>query len=170
MQRSIIVTMVLRRVSRPHCSESEVAAWVCGPPLGYALSTGIITQLRRDWLRTTMMAMVVGMASFAACGITITNLTGTIDIGKQRSTMAQMRQIAKEIEEGRSVEGRRDKWGTPYLIRRDGPNYTIVSFGNCGTPDVPSGSEYPVGPTSGSKADIVFADGRFIRYPRGRPQ
>jgi len=114
-----------------------------------------------------MTALVVGMVSLTGCGIAVPNLLGTIDVGMQRYTMAQMRQIAKEIEEGRSVEGRSDGWGTPYLIRRDGAGYTVVSFGNCGDPDVPNGSEYPVGPTTGFDADIVLANGQFIRYPQG---
>jgi len=165
----IIAAMVLSRVLRPHCTASEVSAWVCGPPLGYAVSTGALSHLRRgQWLRTVMMALAVGIGSLAACGITITNLTDNLDVGKQLHTMAEMRQIAKEIEHGRSVEERRDGWGTPYLIRRDVAGYTIVSFGDCGNPDVPVGSEYSAGPTTGFKADIVFANGQFIRYPRGR--
>jgi len=164
----ILATFVFLRVSGSHCSESLVLGSIWGPPLGFALATATLTHLRRgQWARTTAIALAVGIGAFLVCLITFTNLLGTIDVGKQRYTMSHMREIAQAIQEGRSVEAQVDGWGTPYLIRRDGANYTIVSFGNCGIPDLPRGSEYSIGPTNGFEADIVLINGQFTRYPLG---
>lgn len=66
-----------------------------------------------------------------------------------------------------------DPWGHPYLIWSDTTSYLIVCTAADGEPDVPykepgaltGGIEDEVVPTFTAEADIVYADGRFVRFP-----
>ena len=164
-------TRVLAAILGHHCTESQDQALTFGAPIGFGLAAAILAHARQGrGQQTAAIGLIVVAGSTFACSIAVANLFGAIDRGKQKYTMADMRRIATGIEDGHAVEGRVDGCGTPYLIQRSGSSYTIVSFGDCGVPDVPLGTKYPSGTTASFKDDIVFADGHFIRYPLGTMQ
>ena len=68
-----------------------------------------------------------------------------------------------------------DPWGHPFLVWSDGEHYAVISAGEDGVLDVDSfdsdnggvpDSLEPAG-TADPDADIVFADGQFVKYPQG---
>lgn len=164
----VITMRLLTQIPGPHCSASLYPSLSFGAPIGVSLSTAVLSYARHGrWLRTVAMALLVLLGSFVCCSVAADSLFGAIDRGKQTYTMARMRELAAAIEEGRQVGKPVDGWGTPFLIEQSGTSITIVSFGDCGEPDIPNGAKYQEGTTYRSRDDIVFSDGRFIRYPQG---
>jgi hypothetical protein len=167
----VVAMRVLTEILGRHCTGSLYPSLSPGTPVGFSLAAAALSYARHGrWPRTAAIALIVLLGSFVGCSITASNLFGAIDRGKQKYTMARMQEIARAIEAGRSAEHPADGWGTPFLIERSGTSYTIVSFGDCGEPDIPRGAKYSGGTTIRFSDDIVFSDGRFIRYPQGTQQ
>lgn len=170
---SVVVTgfvgiQVMAEILGRHCTQSLDVAVTIGAPTGIGLSAATLSHARhRRWQRTMAVGLMVIAGSFVACSVADDNLLGAIDRGKQKYTMNDMRAIGRAIEAGHPVQGRVDAWGTKYLVQQVGSSYTIVSFGDCGEPDVSPGTKYASGATNLFKDDIVFADGHFVRYPAG---
>lgn len=164
----LLATAVLGRCLDAHCSESLVLASIVGPPFGFGLASGVLSHLRRrQWSRTVVVTLIVGFVSFVVCGIYMPTIFGTVNRGKQKWTLADMRRIGHEIEDGRAVDHEVDGWGTPYEIRHRGASYTIISYGDCGVPDVSAGTNRLGGTTTNFSDDLVYSDGQFVRYPVG---
>ena len=167
----VVAMRVLTEILGRHCTSSLYPSLSLGAPVGFGLAASALSYARhRHWPRTAAIALIVLVGSFIGCSITASNLFGAIDRGEQKYTMAGIQEIARAIEAGRPVERPVDGWGTPLLIERNGTSYTIVSFGDCGEPDIPRGAKYSEGTTVRFSDDIVFADGQFIRYPQGSQQ
>lgn len=84
--------------------------------------------------------------------------------------------LAGALEDaGANAVPRTDPWGFPYLVWTDGGTYLVVCTGADGRPDVDykapgdldGALEDVVIETFTPEADIVFANGRFVRYPDG---
>lgn len=164
----MLATAAVGRCLDPHCSESLIWGSIVGPPLGFGLASGVLSHLRRrHWPRTVAMTLSVAFVSCVFCATTVPTLFGTVDRGKQKWTIADMRRIGHEIEAGRPIDRAVDGWGTSYEIQRQGKSYTIVSYGDCGAPDVPAGTDRLAGATTQFSDDLVYSDGHFVRYPMG---
>ena len=119
--------------------------------------------------------------------ITITNLLGAIDRGKQKRTLADMRTIGTAIE-AYAVDNsqypvssdtatlwlqavpaylrpmtQKDGWDHEFVVDVQATQYTIASTGKDG---VPSGCAVGVHTTQFIQ-DICFSHGTFIQYPEG---
>lgn len=114
---------------------------------------------------------------------------GAINRGRQKRTMADMRQCAVALEMYGQAYGiypetddpaelrsllleftqmpENDGWGQPWRVQVTSFSYTIVSYGKCGEPDDPSLTSYETGTTTGFQSDIVYANGEFVRWPEG---
>jgi Type II secretion system (T2SS), protein G len=115
------------------------------------------------------------------------NFKNSIDRGKQRRMMADIRSIGEAIngyhldyggyppgkstveEIQKDIEGyidkvpMQDEWGNKYLYRSDGSTwYTILSWGKDRTMDNPSIYQ---GLVTSYSNDIVFSNGSFVSFP-----
>jgi hypothetical protein len=118
---------------------------------------------------------------------------GAINRARQKRTMADMRDIAIQLDAYRSQHGEypeaeslsellgildwesgmplRDGWNTPFVFQSNRASYYLVSYTLCGRPECPSTDSYEPGPPGGYEPDIVVVDGAFVRYPEGtRPE
>lgn len=127
--------------------------------------------------------------------VAIPNFLEALDRGKQKRTVADVR-AAGTVCEAFAVDRNRypgptdgwvdlasiapevepvyirtlpvvDGWGHALRFWSDGESYRIVSPGKDGTVEVDWSVETEGGPTTSFDADIVFADGRFVRWPEG---
>ena len=69
-----------------------------------------------------------------------------------------------------------DPWGNPFLFWSDTTHYVLVSYGPDGIPDFPYATwgrtEFEAmlaGPTTRFGADLVFANGEFVQWPKTGP-
>ena len=114
---------------------------------------------------------------------------GAVNRGRQKRTMADMRQCATALEMYGQAYGvypetddpvelrallleftrmpEHDGWLQPWRVQVTNYSYTIVSYGKCGEPDYPSLTDYQNETTTGFQSDIVYANGEFVRWPEG---
>lgn len=130
-------------------------------------------------------AAIIGLLS----AIAMVALNSALQRARQRRTMADLRQLgialaSYEVDNGfvpRVGEGPADSlgvvlvptysralpavdgWSRPVLFVGEGSRYTLVSTGADGARQ----ASPPLGPTTSSAADIIFADGVFIQWPEG---
>ena len=170
-------------------SPEEVATWTRAG-VG-SMSGGVIAAV----IGGVLLVMVPVLGIIAA--IAIPNFLNAVDRGKQKRTMADIRSIAQAMEayaadaqvypsigtEFVSVGELRDAlvptyitaipakdgWGHDVLVRSDARGYMLVSPGKDGLEDAPGFAYGPDdgGATDSFNADIVLADGKFVRYPEG---
>ncbi len=131
------------------------------------------------------LLIVVAIIGIIAA-IAIPNLLNAINRGKQKRTMADVRQIATAIESyaidntaypvasslstlAASIEPSyikvlpaADGWGRAYTIDSTPVEYTVWSGGSDG-----GSLNYIGGPTSSIKDSIVFSGGVFVQWPEG---
>ena len=157
------------------------------------ITLGTIVHLPGEWSRALVRAGGVGFLVFIAATFVADSTTGSVDRGRQKRTMSDLRTIATVIESAfidhgtdvpamASVEELAtfvghdlplvDGWGTPYELRIVGTEHCLVSFGTCGEPDRPRVGagpcdQYEDGPTGRWSADIVFRNGSFATWPEG---
>jgi general secretion pathway protein G len=129
--------------------------------------------------------------------VAIPNMLNAVDRGKQKRTMADIRSIGTACEQFQidnnaypgPTEGlvpvewltphvvpvytsrvvATDGWGGPLLYWSDGGSYRILSMGKDGQQDWLPGLGGG-GPTTSFDADVVFENGSFVQFPRGRQQ
>jgi len=144
------------------------------------------------WRAALPMTVMLGV-TFVVAAIAIPNMIGAIDRGRQKRTMGDMRTIATAVEMraggrpdypvvgpedldtlARELEPtylkalpRIDGWGHPIRVESDGRSYTITSYGCCGEQDGAGVHVQPNGGTTTFSADIVFANGSFVKFPDG---
>jgi type II secretion system protein G len=133
-----------------------------------------------------VVVAIIGIVS----AIAIPNLLNSLNRGRQKRCMADMRSIGAAIEayavdyqfcpKGITtitdlapyltptymhIVPTEDGWQTRYYVATDstGASYTIVSYGKDKSPE---GSWSP-GATTGFNDDIVFTQGVFYRWPEG---
>jgi len=143
----------------------------------------------RAGLRCQVLAGLLLVPWFASTFVYAPAHLGAVQRGRQQRTMNDMRRIGRLVEEYRRRRGtyptaegvnalvdalgnppgfpRRDGWGHPWRLSVRANSYTIASFGRCGQPDPISAGGPRTGTASSSGADIVFSNGRFIRWPEG---
>jgi len=138
------------------------------------------------------LLIVVAIIGIIAA-IAIPNLMSALDKTKQRSTMADMRQIANAVEQygievnyypeesGEIADGLdqyvepiyikrcpdNDGWGHPFQYSSDGRIYTIISLGKDGASQ-PLANGGAGGPTNSFDSDIVLVNNSFVQYPEGQ--
>lgn len=124
------------------------------------------------------------------CFLVVVNTMGAVSASRSKRTMSDMRSIATAIEaygvdydvypKARSITELssslsplyikqippRDGWGRDfrYETSDDQKSYVLVSAGKDGKFEQPGVWGYPEGPTNDDGLDIVYQDGRFIRY------
>lgn len=158
-----------------------------------ALATGALYCLfavrrRPAWRAILMGAGIFGM-TFLALEWIVPGSMGRVDRGKQKRTMRDIRALATGLEalgtnagypnvaDARDLADRMgwgskgpllDGWGFPIEVHVRPDRYVIRSAGPCGAFETsdPWAYEGPAG-TTDDRADIVFSDGRFIRFPDG---
>jgi len=189
-----VITYV--RVVLEGCSLVDKWAWVAIPVL-IAFATFLFRWLHSfvggdtDLLgsRTTFLVSLMVLFSLSAWFI-LPNMTGAIDRGRQKRTMADMRTVGMALADYRDSHGvypqmndprelqqeltgylralpTHDGWHNPFVFHMSSTSYTLVSWGKCGQPDIPSSLECPPGTTADFRADIVYSDGKFARWPQG---
>jgi hypothetical protein len=89
--------------------------------------------------------------------------------------VGSMDELARLLE-GEYIEAlpRTDRWGRPYRyyyrsVGEAGPqDYVIVCTGSDGLAEAGDPWDYPSGTTVDPDSDIVYSNGKFVRYPEGR--
>jgi hypothetical protein len=175
----VVGTYLAFALARP-CRISDIVALLTGslaawPALGYLL------YLRFGCSRTLpaslWRAVLLAFGLWATVNILLSNLVGAVPRAKQVRAVAQLRALSGSLDSQRANHalntgshlGPLDPWGHPLRIIVTSPDhYFLISYGECGDPDVASPLAYgPSTPTTDSAADIVVSDGVFIRYPEG---
>ena len=138
-----------------------------------------------------------GMYSGMMAAIAIPNFLNAMDRGKQKRTMADIRSIATAVE-SYAIDNNRypategwqsvrilkealeplyirqlplvDGWGRGIMVLSDNENYTIVSTGKDGASDGDWAGDFAAGPFDSFTHDIVFRNGRFVKWPEGSQQ
>ena len=165
---TVVVIAVLVLVGRPCRFQAVYSGLIWGGAIGPAMSAALFFHLRhREWARTLVRFLWVGVVSMFAALIVVPNTLGAIQRAARVKAMADMREIGRKLDTGVTPELTLDPWGTPYLIEATSTGYTIISRGECGEVDDPPWSSFPDGPTSSPESDLVFSNGRFLRYPGG---
>jgi hypothetical protein len=163
---TVVVIAVIVLLGRPCRFEAMYFGLIWGGGLGPALSAALFLQLRRrEWPKTVLRFVLVGAVSLFAMLIVVPNTTGAIQRGRRVKTMADMRELARQIEAGATPATTNDPWGNAYVTTIAAGGYTIVSYGQCGEPDIPQGQAYPEGPINSADCDVVYSNGKFLRYP-----
>ena len=146
---------------------------------------------QRILARRVIEAMIVAVIFGLLSTVLLVNVTGAMDRGREKQTMANMRTVAEIVASVRrdvplSPAGKLpewqhavasgtsaasdDGWGNPILVAIQDDDRYVVSFGACGKCDVESVLSYQAETTQDYEADIVMKNGRFIRYPQGAIQ
>ncbi len=143
---------------------------------------------RASW-RTRVFAFVLVLPWLFGLLISGPANLGAINRGRQKRTMADMRQCAVALEMYGQTHGtypetedpdelrsllleftsmpEHDGWDRPWRVRVSSHSYTLVSHGKCGEPDDPSLDHYENETTTSFQSDIVYANGEFVRWPEG---
>lgn len=125
-----------------------------------------------------------GTITLAGQSLPFSQLTTAVDRGRQRRTMADMRNIATangtmrvdtgryasslaELAEGgyMQVVPPTDAWGTPWNYVASRETYTLTSLGSDGAAGPAPPRSWPDAPYD---PDIVLRNGQFIQAPTGR--
>src|SRR5262245_56727548 len=173
-------------------SDCERNGWIIAlghvslPLLVMGLTLGLAWLFRRDPSpRLALFAFFAGVVLSLMCGLVVVDLFGALDRGKQKGTMADIREIGKTLHEISEREGgfpslvsvealneryglhlpTTDGWRGALDLRSDSSGYTIISRGSCVEPDP---LPWPGGPTIEFTADIVFRNGEFLQWPEGQ--
>ena len=171
------VPCALAYLIRPchHMALQRLLFWsAVGTALAYYLTYQL---LRRQSLgRALLRAGFLGATLSVVLSIQLSSLFGAIGRSKQVKTIAALRGLGASLD-GRLATlptsrrfGPVDAWGNPILIATQPGRYVIVSFGECGIPDNPDPWRYKPGPTALFDADVVYSNGRLLRYPEGVQQ
>ena len=161
-----ILICVFIVVGRPCRFVAFCDGLIWGGALGPALSAGLFIHLRhRMWLKSVLRAFLVGVVALFAMLVVVPNTTGAIQRGRRVKTMADMREIGRQIESGITPSPAADPWGGQYIVTYTAGGYTIVSYGECGEPDIPPGQSYSEVPTGSATDDLVYSNGHFVRWP-----
>jgi len=158
-----------------HLALRSLLYWsAIGTAVTYYLSYQLL--VRRAVGRSLLRVGFLGAALCLFLSIALSNLFGAIGRSKQVKTMAALRvlgaQLAPHLSTLPAVQryGPPDAWGNPILIATQPGRYVLVSFGECGIPDVSDPWHYLPGPTAFYNADVVYSNGQFLRYPEGIQQ
>lgn len=158
-------------LSGDRCPDPLGILWMTGSliaTVGIHVGVGLYERDRLPGLalRTGVLLVATGIAVAVVHG----NLSGAIDRGKQKHTMASMRSLAAQFE--RNPEQLEDPptindgWGQPLRLFRTGGSYRLVSFGcDCEPQADWGGKANPAGATSGYDDDIVLEGGKFVQWP-----
>ena len=149
----------------------------------------------RTLLVMLLVGAVAGVVVFGGiiAAIAIPNLLNAVDRGKQKRTMADLRQIAMAIEsyaidkniypltedfdelcgvlEPKYSEGslpKIDGWGQSFAVQAYGQGYAIGSGGKDGEGALHVEGEG--GPMIHFEAAIIMANGEFVQWPEGTQQ
>ena len=147
--------------------------------------------LNRDSAASRTQVFVLLLVAPWLVGLLITapNQLGALNRGRQKRTLADMRQIGIALDQYRDSHGEfpasqdidelrahllefspipdRDAWGHPWVVEVSSVAYTLISLGKCGQPDFPSPAQYDFGVTTGYQSDVVYSGGEFVRWPEG---
>ncbi len=138
-------------------------------------------------LAVVALVLVVGIGMMGIlAAIAIPNLLTAMQRAKQKRTMADMRQIAAQIEKYREAnrklpEGSTsaelpsaihsnilvDGWGHNLRYATDGRNYWLVSAGKDGVFETEKPEEYAQSTTTTFNSDIVIENSEWLRVPEG---
>jgi hypothetical protein len=143
----------------------------------------------RSVRRTRVFAVLLVLPWLVGLLITGPAQLGAVNRGRQKRTMADMRQCAVALEMYGQTHGiypetddpvelslllleftsmpEHDGWGRPWRVQVSTYSYTLVSYGKCGEPDYSSLAEYENETTTSFQSDIVYANGEFVRWPEG---
>lgn len=127
-----------------------------------ALLKGPLTPRKVTWSSTLIVVLVVWAV--------LTPLsTPASEDDRAAYTVRMMSRIARtglQSEElALGFSSGRDGWGNPIVSRVVGDSHYVVSYGQCGWPDLHSFDQYQAEVTSSPCDDIVMIDGTLIRGP-----
>ena len=174
---TIGVPYALGHVIQPcrHLALRSLLFWsALGTAVTYYLSYQLLA--RRAIGHSLLRAGLLGAGLSLILSIALSNLFSAIGRSKQVKTMAALRVLGAQLDPLLSSlpAGQRfgppDAWGNPILIATQPGRYVLVSFGECGIPDVSDPWHYLPGPTAFYNADAVYSNGQFLRYPDGVQQ
>jgi type II secretory pathway pseudopilin PulG len=188
---AVVLIAVVGSRFASHRSPVPRWAWtatIIASPVAYVV---LLRRCEASWAKVTSnLGILIGEAAALTIflSVVVSNLLGTVDRGKQKRTMHDIRVIASAIEaygathpggahavsteELRAVLGsqlpQEDAWSNPILVDWEGPHYRLRSLGRDGELDqgTSASTDRPVA-TQRFDDDIVFVDGRFTRYPAG---
>jgi hypothetical protein len=155
----------------------------------YVLHRLSIFDREKSVRRTRVFALLLVLPWLFGLLISGPATLGAINRGRQKRTMADMRQCAVALEMYGQAYGvypetddpyelrsllleftqmpEHDGWRQPWRVQVTNYSYTIVSYGKCGKPDFPLLTDYENETTTGFRSDIVYANGEFVRWPEG---
>jgi hypothetical protein len=137
--------------------------------IGPAATVAVLAHLReRRWARTVAYAVGTGFGSLVIFAILVPGGRPVPHRARVAVAMEHMRKLGRQLEAGQQISRATDPWGDPYVVYTTSSGYTVISYGECGQPDVPPGETYSVGPTASREADLVYTNGEFVRYPEVR--
>src|SRR5687768_13230352 len=107
------------------------------------------------WIVSTVFALLIAIAA--------SNVYTALQRSYQKRTMADMRDAALRIEEGKPAGAVVDAWGHPMQVRVREGHYSIRAAMRDGKFE----RETLTGFTSSWDDDVVLSDGAFQRMPEG---
>jgi general secretion pathway protein G len=139
-------------------------------------------------LSTLLLVLAVGFVAFILLGIiaaiAIPQLMNAMDRGRQRRTMADMRNVAvanatMRVETGSyanslaelanrgylTVALANDGWDNPFIYQQAVDGYTITSLGSDGRPGPEAPTPWINDPYD---PDLILSSGEFVQAPTGR--
>lgn len=111
-------------------------------------------------MKWIVLAVVTG-----ATWIAVPNFYTALQRSYQKRTMADMRTMAAQFEEGKPLAPARDAWGHPMRLRVDGKHYSIRAAGRDGKfeQDVP----FRLRMIDSYDGDLLLVNGEFWQMPEG---
>jgi type II secretory pathway pseudopilin PulG len=147
------------------------------PQLGTGGSSSIVIAI----VAAVLAILAIPITGILAA-IAIPNLLTAVQRSKQKRTMAEIRTLARDLEQRASTTGSyprtletspKDGWGTDLryecLEAQEQPcaGYAISSAGKDLRFEHDSAAGYAPGSTVKFDCDIVWTDGAFVQYPEG---
>jgi type II secretory pathway pseudopilin PulG len=124
-------------------------------------------------LRLLVAGLVVGTLAAVVAG----RWALSVQADREMQALEELRSIAEAVEAHRAAGGALPDSGPltrlrsalgeaePYLYERDGDRFALLARGRCGRLDGPDWRAYVPGATRDDRADLLFTDAGFVRYP-----
>jgi hypothetical protein len=181
--------VIARLLPRPRCADSIVAEGLTLLTGSFLVLVVVFAAVRLPALRYPRETIVSGIIIVAVVWFPFCTHWPPLSRGYARAAMRDMRAIATSLDKFKQRRGsypiaasiaalnvsadaslpEHDPWGQAYVFRSSADHYALVSYGDCGDPDVDSLDAYHDGPSATKEADIVLRDGVFTTYPSGMP-
>jgi hypothetical protein len=156
------------------------------PVVVAGFAVGLERLFGESWsARLALIGALGGVLLAFCCAYVAGNLTEAIDRGRQKRTLAVLREVGGALESIREREvvlprlssvrtlnsryllglSETDGWGGSIMLTSGRDGYVVASRGKRSQLDP---QPWPGGEVAGFEADLVFRDGDFFQFPEGR--